>query len=155
MRTFDDLEAGQVLDLGEVSVTTEEIVAYAQRYDPQPFHVDAEAAAASPFGGIIASGWQTCALWMRPFAERFLNQMVSLASPGIDELRWIRPVRGGDRLTAHYEILEVRPSASKPDRGIIRGRGTLVDAEGREVLTLTATNLLGRGTPPAPMGDPT
>lgn len=142
---FDDLRPGQVFDLGEVTVTAEEIVAFARTYDPQPFHLDADAAAASPYGGLIASGWQTCGLFMRAFATGFLNRTVSLGSPGIDQLRWQAPVRPGDRLTARYEVVSARASASKPDRGIVVGHGTLTHAERGQVLQLTATNLLGRG----------
>lgn len=146
---FDDLAAGQVFDLGEVTVTAEQIVEFATRYDPQPFHLDAEAAARSPYGGLIASGWQTCSLFMSVFATGFLNRTISLGSPGIDELRWLAPVRPDDRLTARYEIASVRASASKPDRGIVIGHGSLHHHERGEVLRLTATNLLGRG-PDAP-----
>lgn len=142
---FDDLGPGQVFDLGEVTVTAEEIVAFAQAYDPQPFHLDADAAAASPYGGLIASGWQTCGLFMRAFATGFLNRTISLGSPGIDQLRWQAPVRPDDRLAARYEVVSVRASASKPDRGIVVGHGTLTHAERGQVLHLTATNLLGRG----------
>lgn len=142
--TFDELRAGDVFDLGEVSVTAEEIVAFAQAYDPQPFHLDADAAAASPYGGLIASGWQTCGLFMRAFATGFLNRTISLGSPGIDELRWSQPVRPDDRLAARYEVVSARASASRPDRGIVIGRGSLTHAERGEVLSLVATNLLGR-----------
>lgn len=145
---FDRLQAGDVFDLGEVTVTAEEIVAFARAYDPQPFHLDADAAAASPYGGLIASGWQTCGLFMRAFARGFLNRTISLGSPGIDELRWAQPVRPDDRLTARYELVSVRASASKPDRGIAIGRGSLVHAERGEVLSLVATNLLGRADGP-------
>ena len=145
---FDDLQPGDVFALGEVTVTTEEIVAFASRYDPQPFHLDADAAARSPYGGLIASGLQTCGLFMAAFATGFLNRTISLGSPGLDQLRWKAPVRPDDRLTARYEVVSVRASASKPDRGIVVGHGTLTHPERGEVLHLTATNLLGRGTGP-------
>ena len=143
---FGDLQAGDAFDLGEVTVTAQEIVAFARAYDPQPFHLDADVAADSPYGGLIASGWQTCGLFMRAFATGFLNRTLSLGSPGIDQLRWKAPVRPDDRLTARYEVVSVRVSASKPDRGIVVGHGSLAHPERGEVLHLTATNLLGRGT---------
>jgi acyl dehydratase len=144
MRTFEDITAGETIELGTTTVSEDEILGFARRFDPQPFHVDPEAAAASPYGGIIASGWHTCSLFMRLLATGFLNHTASLGSPGIDELRWPRPVRPGDVLTGRLEILEVRPSASRPDRGILRSRGTLANAAGEEVLSLLATNFVGR-----------
>lgn len=144
MRTFDDLAAGETIDLGTTSVTEAEILAFAREFDPQPFHVDPEAAAASPYGGLIASGWHTCALFMRLLATGFLNDTVSYGSPGIDELRWPRPVRPGDTLAGAFEILEARPSASRPDRGILRSRGTMTNQDGDEVLSCLATNFIGR-----------
>ena len=125
-------------------MTESEIVEFALRYDPQPMHVDREAALEGPFGGVIASGWQTAALWMRVFALEFLNRAASLASPGVEELRWLRPVRPGDRLLATYEILETLPSASDPARGTLRGRGELVGESGAPVLRLVARNLFRR-----------
>lgn len=146
MRTFDDLQAGERIDLGTVSVTEEEILAFAQDFDPQPFHVDAEAAASSPYGGLIASGWHTGSLFMRLLATRFLNTTASLGSPGIEELRWPAPVRPGDTLRGELEILETRPSSSRPTVGIIRSRGTLANGEGATVLSLVATNFIARRT---------
>lgn len=146
MRDLDDLSAGETIQLGTTSVTEEEILAFARAFDPQPFHVDRDAAEASIYGGLIASGWHTCALFMRLLAEGFLNDTRSLGSPGIDELRWPRPVRPGDELTGRLELLEVRASASRPDRGIVRSRGVLVNGAGEEVLTLVATNFVGRAS---------
>lgn len=144
MRSFDDLAAGETIDLGATTVTEDEILAFARDFDPQPFHVDPDAAAGSPYGGLIASGWHTCALFMRLLATGFLNDTVSYGSPGIDELRWPRPVRPGDTLSGTFEILEARPSASRPDRGILRSRGTLTNQDGEPVLTCLATNFIGR-----------
>lgn len=144
MRSFDDLQAGETLDLGSVSVTEEEIVAFAREFDPQPFHIDAEAAARSPYGGLIASGWHTGSLFMRLLATGFLNDTASVGSPGLDELRWPHPVRPGDTLHGQLEILETRTSASKPHLGIVRSRGRLTNAEGTTVLLVTATNFLAR-----------
>lgn len=98
MLYFEDFSVGQVLDLGSCAVSEEEIVAFARQFDPQPFHVDAEAAAASHFGGIVASGWHTCALLMRGIVDQLLLRSASHGSPGVDEIRWLQPVRPGDRL---------------------------------------------------------
>jgi acyl dehydratase len=144
VRYLEDLEVGDVIELGSTSVTEDEIVAFATRFDPQPFHLDDDAAAASPFGGLIASGWHTCALYMRLLVDGFLGEVASFGSPGMDELRWLRPVRPGDTLHGRYEVVEVRPSASRPDRGSVRARAVLTDDAGREVLTMQAVNLVGR-----------
>lgn len=144
MRYFEDLQAGEVFHLGRIAVTEEEILAFARRYDPQPFHVDPVAAERSVYGGLIASGWHTCALFMRLLATAFLNDTASLGSPGVDEVRWKAPVRPGETLTGRLELLEARASRSRPDRGIVRSRGTLADDHGDTVLSILATNLIGR-----------
>lgn len=141
-RWFEDYLPGTTTELGSIRVDEAEVVEFAQRYDPQPFHVDPEAAAAGPFGGLIASGWHTCALMMRLLVEQYLSPASSLGSPGVDELRWLRPVRPGDELVLRTTVEDARLSASKPDRGIVRTRVALVDQEGREVLRLLATNLV-------------
>lgn len=140
MRYFEDFRPGEVVELGEVMVTEEEILEFAHRYDPQPIHIDPEAAREGPFGGLIASGWHTGALFMRLFATEFLNRAASLASPGLEELRWLRPVRPGDVLRGRYQILEAVPSANQPGRGTLRGRGELVNEQGEVVLRLVARN---------------
>jgi len=141
-RWFEDYLPGTTTELGSIRVDEAEVVEFAQRYDPQPFHVDHEAAAAGPFGGLIASGWHTCALMMRLLVEQYLSPVSSLGSPGVDELRWLRPVRPGDELVLRTTVEDARRSASKPDRGIVRTRVELVDQEGRQVLRLLATNLV-------------
>lgn len=143
-RYLDDYTPGARYRFGEESVDGEEIMEFARRYDPQSIHTDAEAAAAGPFGGLIASGWQTAALMMRLFADNYLTANASLASPGIDELRWVRPLRPGDRLTLICETVEVRPSRSKPDRGVLTTKATLLNQDGDPVLTATALNMVGR-----------
>jgi acyl dehydratase len=142
VRYWEDFTVGETTELGTVDVSREEIVEFAQRYDPQPFHVDPEAAAAGPFGGLIASGWHTCALMMRLFAREYLSPVSSLGSPGVDELRWVAPVRPGDELTLRTTVEEARRSRSKPDRGLVRTRIELVDDTGAPVLTMTALNLV-------------
>lgn len=116
---FDDFEVGKTLEVGSRTVTEEEIVDFATQFDPQPFHIDKEAAAKSMYGGIIASGWHTCAIIMRVLVDGLLKDTASLGSPGVDEIRWLNPVRGGDTLTVTATVLEMRPSSSKPDRGVV------------------------------------
>lgn len=143
-RYFEDFAAGEVVELGRTRVTAPEIVAFARRVDPQPFHVDAAAARESIYGGLIASGLHTLGLFTRLFVEQVLNASVSLGSPGFERVQWPRPVRPGDTLRARYTILECRPSRSKPDRGIIRFRGELTNQRDEVVLILEAVNFLGR-----------
>jgi acyl dehydratase len=136
---LDDLEPGQTFALGSRSVTHEEIVDFARAWDPQPFHLDEEAARASIYGQLIASGWHTVCIFMRLFADGLLNRTAAIGSPGIDELRWLKPVCAGDRLEAGVEILEVRPSRSRPDRGAARIRCAVRSQHADEVLTMVAT----------------
>lgn len=143
MRYFEDLNAGEVVRLGTISVSEAEIIDFGRRFDPQPFHIDPAAARESMYGGLIASGWHTCALFMRLLATGFLNDTASLGSPGMDELRWRAPVRPGDTLTGSFELREVRLSNSRPDRGVLTSSGTLRNEE-TEVLTMIATNFIGR-----------
>lgn len=144
MRYFDDLEVGETIDLGQTTVSEAGILEFARQFDPQPFHVDPEAAAESVYGGLIASGWHTCAMFMRMLASSFLNQTASLGSPGVDELRWKLPVRPGDQLTGTLTIVEARASSSKPDRGLITSVGEVRNGDGDVVLSLKAVNLIGR-----------
>jgi acyl dehydratase len=148
-RYFDDYRAGTVEQLGPITVSEEEILEFARRYDPQPFHTDPEAARRSPYGGLIASGWHTSALMMRLFADHYLGES-SLGSPGVDELRWPAPVRPGDTLTLRVEILETRLSRSKPDRGIVRTRIELFNQHAVLALSATAVNLIAVRPPATP-----
>jgi acyl dehydratase len=141
-RWFEDYVVGKTAEHGSIRVEEDELLDFGRRFDPQPFHVDADAAAAGPYGGLIASGWHTCALMMRLFAREYLSPASSLGSPGVDELRWIRPVRPGDALTLRTTVEEARPSRSKPDRGLVRTRVELLGADGGAVLRLTAMNLV-------------
>lgn len=144
MRHLEDFTPGEVIRLGTFSPSQEDIIEFATRYDPQPFHVDPEAATQSAFGGLIASGWHTCALWMRGFTDTVLNQAHSLGSPGGDELRWLKPVRPGDVLEASYHVLEVTPSERVPTRGTVRARGEMTNQKGEVVMTIVARNLFTR-----------
>src|SRR5512132_1005321 len=120
VRYWDDMKAGEVVELGSHTMDKERMLSFAREFDPQPFHTDEKAAAASVWGGLIASGWHTGSTLMRLFYEGFLKDAASLGSPGIDELRWLKPVRPGDTLTARLTVTEATASRSKPDRGIIR-----------------------------------
>lgn len=116
---FEDFEVGRAIEVGKRTVSEEEIIDFAKQFDPQPFHIDRDAASKSIYGGIIASGWHTCSMMMRVMVDGFLRNTASMGSPGVDEIRWIKPVRGGDTLTCIFTALEKRESASKPDRGVI------------------------------------
>jgi acyl dehydratase len=143
-RWFEDYQTGAVYEFGDVTITEEEILEFAQRFDPQPIHTDREFAAGGPFHGLIASGWHTSGIFMRLFADNFLSTVAGLASPGVDELRWPHPVRPDDRLRLRVRIVETRPSQSKPDRGIVRTRAQLLNQEDQIVLSLVAVNLMLR-----------
>jgi len=146
-RYFEDYLPGAVYEYGYLTVSEAEILGFARQFDPQPIHIDPGFAATGPFGGVIASGWHTASMMMRLFADHYLSRVASLASPGIDELRWPAPVRPGDQLRLRTTIVEARPSRSKPDRGLVRTRGELVNQDDRIVLDLVAMNLLGRREP--------
>ena len=141
-RYFEDYEVGAVYEYGYASVTEEEILAFAQRFDPQAMHVDADYSARGPFGGLIASGWHTAGIFMRLYADHYLSRVASLSSPGIDELRWPTPLRPGDTVRMRTTIVAARRSRSKPDRGLVHTRGELFNAGDRPVLSLLAMNLL-------------
>ena len=144
--TFEDFAAGQVYELGSRTVTEDELVDFARQWDPQPFHVDPEAARESVFGGLIASGWQTGAIWMRMYVDTMLGS-AARGSPGIEELRWLAPVRPGDTLSGRLTVLEATPSATKPDRGTIRIRGEMINQDGVTVMSMTSRGHFGRRTP--------
>lgn len=141
-RYFEDFSAGQVFAFGRIEVGEAEALAFARRYDPQSIHIDQDAARAGPFGGLILSGWHTAALMMRLFAEHVLDDASSLGSPGIDELRWLRPVRPGDTLSLRVTVEEARRSRSKPDRGMVRNHVEVLNQHGETVMTLKPMNLM-------------
>ena len=117
---FESYIQGSVFEFGPLEVDENEVLEFARRYDPQPFHIDHEAAKKSSFEGIIASGWQTCSFVMRALVDNYFSPVSSLGSPGIDEIRWKCPVRPGDKLMVRATIIETKLSRSKPDRGIVR-----------------------------------
>ena len=133
---FEDFEIGKTVTVGSRTVTEEEIVAFASQFDPQPFHVDPAAASQSMYGGIIASGWHTCGLMMRLMVDGFLKDAASLGSPGVDEIRWLKPVRGGDTLTVTTTVVDARASTSKHDRGVIHTMWEARNQHGEIVTTV-------------------
>src|SRR5262245_2082022 len=145
----EDLALGEPYALGHKLVTAEEIIAFGRAFDPQPMHTDPEAAKATPVGGLCASGWHTCAMMMRMVVDGLLGRAASLGSPGVDEVRWRRPIRPGDMLSARYTVQEKRVLASRPDVGIAKVLLELVDAKG-EVPATWRTNQLTRVRHPAP-----
>ncbi len=135
---------GSVFEYGPIAVEEAEIISFAKRFDPQTMHIDPEKAALGPFRGLIASGWHTTGLMMRLFVEHFLSSVASLASPGVDEVRWLRPVRPGDQLQLRISILEVKPSRTKPDRGMVVSLLEGINQDGEVVSSLKAMNLLAK-----------
>jgi acyl dehydratase len=142
--TFDDFAPGQEYELGSVTVTQDEIVQFARRYDPQTFHVDPDAAKESVFGGLIASGWHTGAMWMRLYVDSMLGSSAGQGSPGVEELRWLAPVRPGDTLSGRLTVLETTPSERRPDRGTVRIRGEMVNQDGVTVMSMVSRGHFAR-----------
>ncbi len=142
---FADFHAGQVITLGPVSITEREIVDFARAYDPQPFHTDPEVAAGSRWGGLIASGWHTCAVAMRLACDHLLAGSESIGSPGVAYIKWPAPLRPNQALTLRVEVLETRRSERRPELGILRWRWHLRQGDGRDVLELEATSLFEVG----------
>jgi acyl dehydratase len=143
-RWFEDYKPGAVYEYGYATLTRDELVDFARKFDPQPMHVDPDYAASGPFGGLIASGWHTAGLMMRLLADNYLSKVASLASPGVDELRWPHPVRAGDVLRLRVEIVEARESRSKPDRGVVRTRAELLNQDDVVVMSLLAVNMVAK-----------
>ena len=144
MRYWEDFELGQVTELGPVTVTAEEIVEFARRYDPQPFHVDEAAARSGPFGGLVASGWHTAAVFMGMFVRRILLDSASHGSPGVEELRWTAPVRPGDTLTARVTVTGVQPSSTNPKRGTVFTASEVFNQDGTLVMSMKARGFFAR-----------
>jgi acyl dehydratase len=141
-RCFEDYPVGRVITGGPITVSEAEILDFARRFDPQPMHVDKAAAAAGPFGGLIASGWHTGALMMQLLAAHFVPRASNLASPGLDELRWLQPVRPGDALRLRATVLTARRSRSKPDQGVVTSRVEVLNQRGEVVMSLKPVSLM-------------
>ena len=146
-RWFEDFQPGEVSEFGGYDMTEAEVLAFAGRYDPQPFHIDAAAAQAGLYGGLIASGWHTASVMMRLLVQHFIPPAASLGSPGVDELRWLQPVRPGDRLRVRVTVQETVGSRSRPDRGVVRIFTEVLNQQNEVVMT-TRGMLLFRRRPP-------
>jgi acyl dehydratase len=143
-RYFEDYVEGEVHHCGSIAVDEDEVISFARRFDPQTFHVDPVGAKLTPFGGLIASGWHTCGLTMRLFAEHYLTHVASLASPGLDELRWLQPVRPGDTLSVRVTVLKATPSKSKPDRGAVTSLVEVFNQADVAVMSFKCVNIISR-----------
>jgi len=143
-RYFEDFQVGDVINLGSTSASAEEIIAFAKQYDPQPFHVDPEQAKHSAFGTLVASGWHSSALFMRLLVDNLLNDTISMGSPGVDEVRWRKPVHPDERLQGRLTVLESTASKSRPNMGVIRSLCELVNQEGEIVMSLKGLHFFGR-----------
>ncbi|MGN5477013.1 MaoC family dehydratase [Cupriavidus basilensis] len=141
---FEDFEVGSRRELGSYLVTEEELLAFARQYDPQPFHIDKDAAAKSIYGGLISSGWMTCSIMMRLLVLSTTGKSASMGSPGVDEIRWLKPVCAGDTLTVVLNVLDTRPSKSKPDRGVVHTRWEATNQRGELVCTVKGMGMYGR-----------
>ena len=144
MRSFEDFAVGQVIVHSDWSVTAGDIISFAREYDPQPFHVDPSAIETTITGGLIASGWHVAAIFMRTMCDAFLVDSTSMGSPGVDKLQWLTPVRPGDTLSARSTVMEVKPSKSRPDRGMVRFRHEVTNQRGEPVMALDNPILFGR-----------
>jgi acyl dehydratase len=142
---FEDLVVGQEAYLGRYEVTRDEVIEFARKFDPQPFHLSDEAAAKTHFGRLAASGWHTCAMTMAVIARNVVGtEQAGLGSPGVDELRWLKPVYPGDTLHVRSKIVETRPSRSKPEIGSFRSECTVTNQNDEPVLTFTSIVLMRR-----------
>jgi acyl dehydratase len=146
---WEDLTVGTLLELGSVTVERDEVLAFARQYDPQPFHQDDAAAAKSIFGRLSASGWHTCSMAMGLAVRNFLLQSTSLGSPGLEQIKWLKPVYPGDTLTLRQRIVESRPLKSRPDAGLIRTLWEMFNQNGEQVLLMDSYGMFGRRTPAA------
>lgn len=154
MLYYEDIEIGVVQKFGHYEVTREEVIEFASKYDPQPFHLDDEAAAKTHFGKLSASGWHTGSMAMRMIVDNFKKQQqAGLGSPGIDKLRWIKPVFPGDILRCESQILSKRRSKNRPDMGITTGILTVFNQNDEPVMTMESTGLIAVRDPEAPSAD--
>jgi acyl dehydratase len=144
---WEDFYPGQVRETSGYSLSEEEIIEFGKKYDPQPFHTDKDKAKESVFGGLIASGWQTASMGMRMLCDLYLLEAASLGSPGVDELRWVKPVRPGDTLRLKSTVLETRASASRPDMGTVRSRSEVYNQHGELVMHMSGVGMFRRRNP--------
>jgi acyl dehydratase len=146
-RYFEDFKVGDSFKGGSIDVSQDAIVTYARQFDPQPFHLDPQAASGTMFGELVASGWHTASMTMRLFATSDINIVNGVIGGGVEQLSWPRPVRPGDRLTVRSEVLEARPSRSKPDRGMMRVRVETLNQDGAVVQSFIANLVVMRRAP--------
>jgi acyl dehydratase len=139
---YEDYSDGQVVDLGQYAVSKEELLDFAREFDPQPFHLDEAAAQASPLGGLATSGWHTCAILMRMMCDSYLNRTAGLGSAGLDEVKWLRPVRPGETLTGKMTVLSRRVSAKRPELGILKCRWELRGSGGDLKMEVAGVNFV-------------
>ena len=144
MRYFDDISVGDRMELGTHTFTAEDIKTFAAQYDPQPMHLDEEAARATMLGGLGASGWHTCCVMMKMVADGVLLDSASMGAPGIEEVKWLKPVRPGDSLTVRGSVLSARASQSKPDRGFVNFLWEVFNDRDEKVMTLICPQMLLR-----------
>jgi len=144
---WEDFTPGDTAPIGEKIMEQAEMIAFARDYDPQPFHIDAEAARQSMYGGLIASGWHTVALVMRMMVDSYLNASASLGSPGVDHVRWLKPVRPGDVIRATRTVLETRPSDSRPEMGLVKTRWEVFNQSDELVMTMEGYGMFERRQP--------
>ena len=147
---WEDLQVGSERDLGTITPTREEIIAFATQFDPQPFHLDDEAAKASVFGGLCASGWHTCAMAMRLMVTNFLQQTSSLGSPGLENIQWKKPVYPNDTLRLQTTVLETKPMGRRPDVGMTRNLWEMFNQHGDKVLHMEGWGMFRRRHPATP-----
>ena len=140
---FEDFNVGETVEIGRHAVTEAAILEFGRQYDPQPFHTDPERARASIYGGLIASGWQTCSIVMRVMCDAYLSEAASMGSPGMEEIRWLKPVRPGDVLVVMRTIEEARPT-SKADRGLVLSRWDVYNQRDEHVMMMRGYGLFGR-----------
>ncbi len=145
-RYFEDFREGETIDLGDYPVVAEEIIEFATKFDPAPFHLSAEAGRATMLGGLAASGWHTCAMMMKMMCDSFLLESSGQGAPGIDECRWLAPVLAGDTINARATVLTKRASASRPGLGIIRFRFDVGNQDGKPVMTVENPIMFRLGT---------
>ena len=141
---WEDFQVGEQTEFGSHTFTEQEIVDFGRAFDPQPFHADAKAAKRSFFGGLVASGWHTCVIGMRLMVQSYVGRSASLGSPGLENIRWLLPVRAGDTITYHRTTVESRPSRSRPDAGLVRTRWEAVNQRGETVMTMEGWGMFRR-----------
>jgi len=144
---WEDFKAGETFAMGERRVERDEVIAFARDFDPQPFHIDEAAAKQSIYGGLIASGWHTVGMVMRMMCDSYLNRSASLGSPGVDNVRWLKPVRPGDTIRAQRTVVEARASQSRPDMGLVKSRWEVFNQHGELVMTMEGYGMFQRRNP--------